>query len=298
MIHIPYDENKLKNAMDMHAWAVRGRVSTKNPEYRRQLFQNVGSLTVWNKPYEENNFDWLDDFILSDVERLKTFAEHPEALQFKEFKEMYASYFSHSPDTYLFGKYNAYTFVKNLGVTICPYCDEEYLNAVKQDGKPRRTFEIDHFYSKSKYPALAMCFFNLVPSGQNCNGLKLEKDISKNPYESDIESHTRLYPDLPIGVNMDIVKVEDCTIHFHQHEDMTRNVEIFALEDRYKAHRGIVRDLLRKKQFYSDEKLEEMVRCGFFRSVEEAKRDLFGEDSKTEILGKLRRDLLGNDFSR
>ena len=59
------------------------------------------------------------------------------------------------------------------------------------------------FFAKSTYPALAMCFYNLVPSGQNCNGLKLDRGCGMNPYEKDIEEMTWLFPDIPIGISME-----------------------------------------------------------------------------------------------
>ena len=41
--------------------------------------------------------------------------------------------------------------LKNLGVTICPYCDEEYLDVVENgNGGKLRTLEIDHFFPKGK----------------------------------------------------------------------------------------------------------------------------------------------------
>ena len=119
-------------------------------------------------------------------------------LKFTVFKEIYNRYFSNGSNKYVDeeSQYNAYKFLENLQITVCPYCEDEYLDAVDINDKKRRTSEIDHFFAKSTYPALAMCFYNLVPSGQNCNGLKLDRGCGMNPYEKDIEEMTWLFPEV------------------------------------------------------------------------------------------------------
>ncbi|MFX8327742.1 hypothetical protein ABTL71_18955, partial [Acinetobacter baumannii] len=58
----------------------------------------------------------------------------------------------------------------------CPYCNRSYIYYIsrRKEIKP----QIDHFFPKSKYPFLAMSFYNLIPSCQTCNGFgaKEEKD--------------------------------------------------------------------------------------------------------------------------
>lgn len=300
MLHIPYDETTLPAAEKQHLDALISYIKNKGDAYCRQLFENITGVIPYDKSYEnaqnQNEWDWLECFVLADVAILRDLASNAEKLQFEQFKYIYENRFSKSPTIYVDEKktYNSYTFVKNLGIKVCPYCDKEYLDIVEQGGRERRTLELDHFFSKSVYPALAMCFYNLVPSGQGCNGLKSSKSIDKSPYEMDIESHTRLCPDLPIGVNMENVSTDECEIKFHPYKDMERNIAVFALESRYQDQKELAHNLLRKKQFYTDEKLAEMVRIGIADSVESAKRDIFGElpNPRNQILSKLRRDIL------
>ena len=62
--------------------------------------------------------------------------------------------------------YNAHSLVNNLNLSTCVYCNRQYITPVK-DVKLRPA--LDHFYPKSVYPILALCFFNLIPSCDICN---------------------------------------------------------------------------------------------------------------------------------
>ena len=142
-----------------------------------------------------------------------------------------------------------------------------------------------------------MCFYNLVPSGQNCNGMKREELLGMNPYEDGIEGCTWLYPDLPVGVNMENVPAADCTIHFHPKAGMEKNVKALHLEERYERHKATAHKYLLLRQQYDDAKVEEMVKMGMFPTKDFAYRVLYGEplDEEAEegILRKLRRDIAG-----
>lgn len=303
MIHIPVDQCRLAPAKEVHASAVINYVKSKHHSYQETLFDHINQIMPQAKSlveYQKNDdWRWLRDFILADVAVLASFTAQKALLQFKEFKEMYSSKFCNGATVYVDSKtkYNAYAFCENLNVTVCPYCDEEYLDILKADDKKAvRTIEIDHFYPKSEYPALVMCFYNLVPSGQNCNGIKRAALLGMNPYEVDIEDHTHLYPDFPVGINMDKLSVSDCVIKFHPTHRMIQNVDKLRLEERYERHKGVAHKYITNLQFYTDEKIDELVRMGFLSSKEAAYRDLFDvplpEDSEKPLLTKLRKDIV------
>lgn len=304
MIKIPIDPRRLPGARAVHGAAVAAYVKRQKPEYQKKLFYEVTKLMPpaydFDTAKQKDDWSWLTDFILADISTLRRLAAAPAGLQFDEFRKLYSNYFSAGSRKYVDDglKYNAYAFVKNIGITVCPYCDEEYLDVIeKHDGRKLRTLEIDHFFPKGQYPALAMCFYNLIPSGQNCNGLKLENHLGMSPYEEDIEDCTYLYPDLPVGVNMETVPVEACTIHFHSKAGMMQNVDVLHLEERYLRHKGKAHKYMLLKQQYDDAKVEEMVRMGMFTSKDAAYRILYEEpmmdDGEQQILGKLKRDITG-----
>ena len=179
---------------------------------------------------------------------------------------------------------------------MCPYCDDETLDVVWINGKLKRTSEIDHFFPKSLYPALAMCFYNLIPSGQQCNGLKMEHEIGTNPYEENIEHLTYLYPNLPVGVLMENVDEKDCKVLFHPKDGMIQNVEQLGLQQRYERYAPEVHKLLTNLQNFSEEKIEELVRLGL-GSREKIISMYFGpqdpEEKKNALRQKMLKDLTG-----
>lgn len=284
-----------------HAQAVRAYVKTKNEAYQRELFQVVTAVVPaaldYNASKNIGDWSWLENFLLADVATLKKLTEEkPALLQFGQFKKLYKNRFCNGGSHYVddTSKYNAYTFIENLGVKVCPYCDEEYLDVLEQDGIPtQRTLELDHFFPKSLFPALAMCFYNLVPSGQSCNGIKKERLLGMSPYEKNIEECTRLSPDLPIGINMEHISPEECEIHFHAVGGMQENVSVFCLEQRYLRHKGEAHRYLLLKQTCGEEKIAELVNMGLFSTVEQAREILYGvTDTNQQLLQKLKHDIL------
>lgn len=300
MIRIPYRNAQLDASSKAHFQAVCAYVRSKSLKYQRELFEAVTAVVHSSQDFEESiktdDWSWLEKFLLADVDTLRKMTEKEAALQFDQFKKLYLNRFSAGAKTYVDNatRYNAYTFVKNLGITVCPYCDEEFLDLLESEEKGSvRTLEIDHYFPKGKYPALAMCFYNLIPSGQNCNGLKLEKALGMNPFEANIETCTSLHPDIPIGINMELVSDEECTIRFHPRGGMEQNVDVLRLEERYDRHKPIARHYLLLNQQYPEEKIAECVRLGVFPSAEHAYQFLYGISSRDQLLQKLKRDITG-----
>ena len=81
------------------------------------------------------------------------------------------------------GKWGAYEFIDALcsanSLSFCPYCNSETVYAVSTDEDfGRIRVDIDHFFPRWKYPYLALCICNLVPSCTRCNSrLKRDMDV-------------------------------------------------------------------------------------------------------------------------
>lgn len=252
-----------------------------------KLMDNISALGM----------DSIETFLTADVDMMRQWTKQcPEKLQFTEFKDIYNKYFSNGAEKYVDKNYNAYKFLKSADITVCPYCDDETLDVVWINGKLKRTSEIDHFFPKSLYPALAMCFYNLIPSGQQCNGLKMEHEIGTNPYEENIEHLTYLYPNLPVGVLMENVDEKDCKVLFHPKDGMIQNVEQLGLQQRYERYAPEVHKLLTNLQNFSEEKIEELVRLGL-GSREKIISIYFGpqdpKEKKNALRQKMLKDLTG-----
>ena len=282
MIKIDIPQGLIKQHRD----AVMARVRMSfNEKYLLSKVHDIGASSI-------------EDFIEADVERMREWVNTcSDKLKFEEFVEIYRWYFSNGDKNYVADGYNAYTFLEMLGVEVCPYCDDEYIDIVVAGGKKKRTSEVDHFFPKSRYPALAMCIYNLVPSGQVCNGEKKAFELGANPYETDIESWTFLYPDIPVGVSMETVPEECCRIVFHEKQGMVSNVERLLLEQRYARHSEEVKRLLTNLQRLTDEKMDEIVKMGIFGSREEIIAVAFGpqepNEKKKTLRQKMLRDLTG-----
>lgn len=160
--------------------------------------------------------------------------------------------------------YGAYTFVNDLGLKTCPYCNRNYTFIVDEEtGKLRP--ELDHFYPKSIYPFLAMSFYNLIPGCPTCNHTKKDKvnlDLI-NPYEIKENDFKLTY--MPNDINF--FKIEKEKYDYKNFEikfiNNNPNIEIFKLDELYKQHKDIVLDLLIKKAYYPKSYIKELSSFGF-----------------------------------
>lgn len=58
--------------------------------------------------------------------------------------------------------------VSEIGIEICPYCNNEDIEQIEEEGAEDRP-DLDHYFPKSKFPFLAVSLSNLIPSGNRCN---------------------------------------------------------------------------------------------------------------------------------
>ena len=142
-----------------------------------------------------------------------------------------------------------------------------------------------------------MCFYNLVLSGQNCNGIKLQKELGASPFDDIIEELTFLNTDLEIGVNMESVEPMECKVSLNAKGGMVTNDINLGLSDRYANRYEEAYQLLRRKQFNCKDRLEKLVEVGYYDSMEQAMDILFGpayEKGKyKKIHQKMKHDLVG-----
>ncbi len=153
-----------------------------------------------------------------------------------------------------------------------------------------RTFQFDHFYPKENYPALAMCFYNLIPCCSDCNHIKRSSAIGCNPYESDIESKTYLYPELPYDVtDLDKIDTSAFSVYFHPKDGMVENTSTLLLQERYSSYNDDVKRMMSIKQHYPIENIDSCIKMGLYKS-----RNHFYSTmglSVTGRLGKLTKDI-------
>lgn len=302
---LKFQFENIEELKKLHYEAVLDYVKSLPEETQNKIYGSITQLSGFDG-FPPNrvaaDYEWLRRFILADLATLRVWvAGESDKLKFIDFHDLYGSKFSNGVANYVdaANTYNAYTLIDKMGIHVCPYCDEEYLDVVDIEGKKKRTSEFDHFFpeGQKKFPALAMCFYNLVLSGQNCNGLKLQSGLGVSPYDEDIEDLTFLSPDLPPGINMDSVNPEDCKVLLHAKRGMVDNEKVLGLRDRYANRFVEAYELLLKKQHFPEEKMSELVKGGYYTSKDQLKKVLYGEPyEKTRFqktLQKLKKDLVG-----
>ncbi len=193
-------------------------------------------------------------------------------------------------------QYDAYEFVTTLDIKTCPYCNRNYTFIVDEDNGKLRP-EIDHFFPKSKYPFLAMSFFNLIPSCTICNHTKssIDRMELKNPY--DIKSEDFKFTYVPTSVefaNIENKKYDLDNFEIELSGDKA-NIEVFKLKELYKQHKDIVLELLIKKAYYPKSYVKELQGFGF--SQDEIYRYLFSNYSQEKDLHKRPLSKLIKDIS-
>ena len=192
--------------------------------------------------------------------------------------------------------YGAYTFVQEIDLKTCPYCNRNYtFTVVNKNGKMRP--QIDHFYPKSKYPFLAMSFHNLIPSCPSCNHAKKENfsDNLINPY--DLTSNDFKFTYMPKSINFLAIKKEK--YHFDDFEikidGNKEQIMLFKLDELYKQHKDIVLELLVKIIYYPNSYIEELASFGF--NKDEIYRYLISNYSQKQDLHKRPLSKLIKDIS-
>ncbi len=269
MIYLDYP-NKDRIA-GTHFNAIKTYIQTKSDETIDELHECIRGLFVdLPERRDKTDYSWLRRFILAPPEQIDFWVkEHPDKLQFDFFLKLYSSRFSKSPSAFVDadGTYNAYTMLAAIDFHICPYCDESYLDIVESNGQKRRTFDVDHFHPKNKndYPALAMCFYNLIPSCKACNSIKNAGDISANPYRTEIEEWSHFVPANPgvfIGRILESLQDDELVVRMHAIEGMIANKNMFGLEERYNNRKDELRRILILSRALRPENIEEKKRLG------------------------------------
>ncbi|WP_338760641.1 hypothetical protein WAF17_13980 [Bernardetia sp. ABR2-2B] len=185
-------------------------------------------------------------------------------------------------------KYSSKDIVESLNISVCPYCNRNYIKLVETERKVKeeievtkeekvkiRIDELDHFYPKKKYPFLAVSFYNLIPSCKTCNQtFKGTKLVSVNPY-SKIEEFS-------FGLKIENSKFyydKDgfCIDYERAREVLKENYKVFHIKELYDQHKDQVLELIQKQITYPDSYIDELFKKyegTFFRNKEDVIRHL------------------------
>lgn len=175
-------------------------------------------------------------------------------------------------------------FVEELQVTVCPYCNRNFVNSTYK----RTMCDLDHFYDKETYPILAVSFHNLVPVCHACNHAKARKAISYSPHNMNFNTDDLLSFDYFVtgmdylSDNKQIGIEIDCIGAFQS------NVKELKLREVYQIHSDIVQECIKKAIMFNPEYLTNLFNTynGLFESEEELYRIVFGNYMEESSYGK------------
>ncbi|MFJ1376817.1 HNH endonuclease [Capnocytophaga canimorsus] len=270
-------------------------------------FNEPAPNTVTNAIEKRNNIDnEITDYLNDENNLRKVLIGNPEELDKikdlfsgKESLKKIINYDSwkKKDGNNTFRCYNAYDLAEKLDIPTCPYCGRMYTKTVGRKDKKRVTRPtFDHWFPRSKYPLLALSFYNLVPSCNVCNSsVKGDKDFS-------LKTHFHPYhkvDDLKFTFSYDLDAYQKPRVKILAEKGISKNsVEDFELEEIYKTHQDEVEDLLKIRQAYSEKYIEILNNfSGINLSKEEVYRLAFGahlaEDKfDRRPLSKMKKDIL------
>ncbi|PFD92958.1 hypothetical protein CN275_05255 [Bacillus anthracis] len=183
-------------------------------------------------------------------------------------------------------KWGAYQLVKELHVTVCPYCNRQYTTTLlSTDGKTRA--HLDHFLDKASHPYFSISLFNLIPCCYICNSsFKNTKAFScstnLHPYQEGFENKIKFSIDILKKKNAigkkeyDItdllnqkqyrikLKVNNSILNIKETEDKLfitkafNNVKTFKLTLLYNSHKDLINELIQKSIIYTPERMEQL----------------------------------------
>lgn len=149
-------------------------------------------------------------------------------------------------------RYNASYIIKELDIQTCVYCNRNYIYDISDEKYgTRRTSEIDHFYSKSKFPFLSISFYNLIPSCKTCNFFKKDYEISLNPYE--LDSYSAIFFHVEVSNLKELYNFSGKQLRIKPigPYSMKENIEKLRLEKLYECHEEQARESIDKARIFA-----------------------------------------------
>lgn len=160
----------------------------------------------------------------------------------------------------------AYTISEKLDIRVCPYCNRQYTFTLsKEHIRP----QFDHYFPKSKYPYLALSFYNLIPCCGTCNLSKSDLDTKASPilypYLDEFGYETRFGTEisddnLPLFIQglSDEFKLK-LNKGGGLSEKAKNHSERLCLLELYNQHKDYVKDILKNCYINTPQRMNEML---------------------------------------
>lgn len=196
-------------------------------------------------------------------------------------------------------KWNSKILCESLGVSVCPYCNRQYIFGIyTEDEKWVSGTQLDHYYPKGLYPLFSCSFFNLIPSCYCCNHGKGENNLrTAYPYEDDYEDRIvfRLdSKDLDFVKNIQIQKKGAYKVYLEKRGDahLENSDEVFHLTELYNEHQLEIKNIIVRFA-----KLEKAGLAPYAVPYFGMQYSQLSEEQIKELKSFVLGDYLGNEFS-
>lgn len=150
--------------------------------------------------------------------------------------------------------------VEKIGVTVCPYCNRNFVN----NGKDRAMAQFDHFFDKKTFPLFAISLYNLIPCCSSCNHTKQSESISFSPYDYDFRTDDMLTFDYCLeNINKYRIKINtnenitDCNGKKRKNP-IASNIEVLQLREQYNLHTDLLKQIIFKTRTMPESYLQEI----------------------------------------
>lgn len=161
----------------------------------------------------------------------------------------------------LYSRLKKSEYIKDLDISVCPYCNRNYILNFKKSKLLEATAQLDHFFDKKTYPYFAVSVYNLVPSCQTCNQRKStqQNDIYHpfvNSFNSDVKFKLKIN-DTEFYNKTDSIEIKRKIIE--NEEKVKSHIETFNIDSLYNEHKDIILELIQKAQIYNESYIDELM---------------------------------------
>lgn len=191
-------------------------------------------------------------------------------------------------------------YFKEIGIKACVYCNSQHTITVEKtlnSNDYSAKFEVDHFHSKSEYPFLSICLFNLYPACRSCNGVKSDNPIEFKLYTDDISKTIKSdfnFKLTPYSKSKYLITKDSNDIDFIFNEPMPEDLksktfeETFHINGIYKTQTDLIEELIIKSQIYNKSYLKTLKHSFDKLSIQPElfKRTLIGNYTEDKDLHK------------
>lgn len=229
----------------------------------RKINEVGNEIVEFLKKLPRNNTEEISDFkelITMSFSKLKNFKNslRTEDSSYKqlcndesnrELLNLYKSYYTRfftSDDGKIKIKNNI-SLIKDLGITVCPYCNRNYINS-RHD---KLGCEFDHYYNKDNFPFFALTLSNLIPSCSTCNRIKGNNEYNFCPFELDPEKRENVkFIVSPPSPNSSLALFFD---------GISQSDNLLQLETAYEIHEKDVSEMFIREEIYCKQYRRDLI---------------------------------------